>query len=156
MPTGSSTARALLLMGLALAPLAFGAEAAEFPEISGPPGPSLKELEPKARYMFSGLRFVPVSEGRGERPVKGNNLKVHYTGWLTDGMRFDSSRDKEPFQFKVGTGQVIAGWDEALLDMRKGERRILIIPPELGYGAQGSGPIPANSTLIFDVELLDF
>ena len=127
------------------------------PQPSSPStGLTLKELEPKARYSFSGLRFVMVKETDGPRPVKGDLLTVHYTGTLADGTPFDSSRDRAPFQFKVGMGQVIKGWDEGLLNMRKGERWILIVPPELGYGAQGSGPIPPNATLIFDVELLDF
>jgi peptidylprolyl isomerase len=119
--------------------------------------PKLKDLEAASKYTFSGLRFVVVKPGKGPKPASGKKLKVHYTGWLTDGTKFDSSRDRiQPFEFPLGQHQVIAGWDEGLADMRKGERRILLIPPDLGYGARATGPIPANSTLIFDVELVDF
>ncbi len=96
-------------------------------------------------------------EGTGEKPQKGATVKVHYTGRLLDGTKFDSSVDRgEPIEFQVGKRQVIAGWDQALQHMKKGEKRVLIIPPELGYGSAGVGPIPPDSWLVFDVELLDF
>ena len=104
----------------------------------------------------SGLKYVDEVVGTGASPQKGSMVTVHYTGTLTDGKKFDSSRDRnQPFTFKIGVGQVIKGWDEGVMSMKVGGKRKLTIPPELGYGIQGSGPIPANATLIFEVELLD-
>ena len=105
----------------------------------------------------SGLRYVDVSKGQGEEASAGRSATVHYTGWLTNGKKFDSSRDRnEPFSFTIGAQQVIAGWDEGVSGMQVGGRRKLVIPPELGYGAAGAPPdIPPNSILVFDVELMD-
>jgi peptidylprolyl isomerase len=104
----------------------------------------------------SGLKYINEVEGDGATPQTGQTVVVHYTGTLTDGSVFDSSRERNrPFSFKIGVGQVIAGWDEGVGTMKVGSRRTLIIPPELGYGARGAGGvIPPNATLIFDVELL--
>ena len=106
----------------------------------------------------SGLQFIVVEEGSGESPPKGSKVRVHYTGMLEDGTIFDNSYERdEPLEFNVGTGQVIAGWDEGIGLMKTGAKYRLIIPPELGYGSRGAGGvIPANATLIFDVELLAF
>ncbi|WP_323302784.1 FKBP-type peptidyl-prolyl cis-trans isomerase [Crocosphaera sp. UHCC 0190] len=104
----------------------------------------------------SGLKYVEVKEGDGASPTKGQTVTVHYTGTLENGKKFDSSRDRgQPFSFKIGVGQVIKGWDEGVASMKVGGQRTLIIPADLGYGARGAGGvIPANATLIFDVELL--
>ncbi len=118
---------------------------------------AIKERWPDAITTPSGLKYVVVAEGEGDTPNSGNVVSVHYTGKLLNGTKFDSSVDRgQPIDFPVGKGQVIKGWDEALLDMKKGEKRVLIIPPELGYGPAGRGPIPPNAYMVFDVELLDF
>merc|ERR1712187_972261 len=105
----------------------------------------------------SGLQYLDVVVGTGEQPVKGQKVYVHYTGCLKDGTQFDSSIPRgEPLDFAVGSGQVIAGWDEGILTMRVGGKRKLRIPAELGYGRRGTpgGPIPPNAELHFDCELV--
>ena len=103
----------------------------------------------------SGLAYRDAKVGSGAAAKAGQTVCVHYTGWLPDGSKFDSSRDRnEPFKFRLGAGQVIRGWDEGVAGMRVGGRRLLVIPPDLAYGATGSDPIPPNATLVFDVVLL--
>ena len=108
----------------------------------------------------SGLQIIDSKEGTGATPKTGQTCVMHYTGWLYEngqkGKKFDSSVDRnEPFEFKIGVEQVIAGWDEGVGSMKVGGKRTLIIPPALGYGARGAGGvIPPNATLMFDVELL--
>ncbi len=105
----------------------------------------------------SGLKYVDGVVGTGASPTKGKQVKVHYTGTLENGTKFDSSHDRnQPFSFVIGVGQVIRGWDEGVMTMKVGGKRKLIIPAKLGYGARGAGGvIPPNATLLFDVELLE-
>lgn len=104
----------------------------------------------------SGLKYTDVTEGTGASPTKGKLVTVHYTGTFEDGKKFDSSVDRnEPFQFVIGAGQVIAGWDEGVMSMKVGGKRKLVIPPDLAYGSRGAGGvIPPNATILFEVELL--
>jgi len=103
----------------------------------------------------SGLKYIDHVVGTGPSPQSGQTVTVHYTGTLTDGSKFDSSLDRgQPFEFTIGIGRVIKGWDEGVMSMKVGGKRRLIIPPQLGYGSRNMGPIPPNSTLIFEVELL--
>ena len=105
----------------------------------------------------SGLAYEDLVAGSGNTPAPGKQVTVHYTGWLENGTKFDSSVDRnEPFTFTIGAGQVIPGWDEGVMTMKIGGKRRLVIPPQLGYGAAGAGGvIPPNATLIFEVILLD-
>jgi FKBP-type peptidyl-prolyl cis-trans isomerase FkpA len=105
----------------------------------------------------TGLRYQSLADGQGEEATAGKTVSVHYTGWLPNGEKFDSSRDRnQPFEFSLGAGQVIAGWDEGVAGMKVGGRRKLVIPPDLAYGTAGAPPdIPPGATLVFDVELLD-
>lgn len=120
----------------------------------------MKETKPMAEQTVtteSGLMYLDMTVGTGRQAELGDTASVHYTGWLADGKKFDSSVDrKEPFSFRLGAGQVIKGWDEGVMGMKIGGKRKLTIPPQLGYGSRGAGGvIPANATLTFDVELLD-
>ena len=102
-----------------------------------------------------GLKYFIEKEGSGAPIKTGNLIKAHYTGWLSDGTKFDSSRDRgDPISLELGAGRVIRGWDLGLVGMRSGEKRLLLIPPSLGYGSRGGGPIPPDATLIFAVELV--
>ena len=105
----------------------------------------------------SGLVYEDTVVGEGAEAKAGQQVSVHYTGWLTNGSKFDSSKDRnDPFEFSLGMRQVIGGWDEGVQGMKIGGTRKLTIPPELGYGARGAGGvIPPNATLVFEVELLD-
>ncbi len=104
----------------------------------------------------SGLKYVEIKEGTGASPKTGQLVEVHYTGWLEDGEKFDSSKDRgRTFEFMIGKGRVIKGWDEGVATMKVGGTRKLIIPSKLGYGSQGAGNvIPPDATLIFEVELI--
>jgi peptidylprolyl isomerase len=110
----------------------------------------------KMTKASSGFWYADIAPGQGDSAVAGRTVTVHYTGWLPDGTKFDSSRDRgEPFAFTLGAGQVISGWDEGVKGMKVGGRRKLVLPPQLGYGDVGAPPaIPPNATLVFDVEVL--
>lgn len=127
--------------------------------IENPELARIRKAYPNALSTDSGLHYIVTQEGTGDAtPNKGDSITAHYKGTLLNGFKFDSSYDRgEPFPFQVGLGRVIKGWDEAFLAMKKGEKRTLIIPSDLGYGSRGSGSaIPPNSTLVFEVELIDF
>ena len=116
----------------------------------------LKDKNITARPTASGLIYVEKVKGTGAKAVAGKKVKVHYTGTLLDGTKFDSSRDRnEPFEFTLGQGQVIKGWDEGIAMMNVGGKATLVIPSTIAYGERDNGKIPPFSTLVFDVELLD-
>lgn len=164
----------LLILGLVLAFIAFQARTGIFRRANpGEPAnkymrqmlesPQLTEADAQvlraqygnAHVNPSGLRYIERSPGRGAPPALGALVAVHYDGYLLDGTKFDSSRDRgEPYAFRVGTGAVIKGWDEAIAAMKPGEKRTLLIPWWLAYGEKGRGPIPPKATLRFEVELL--
>lgn len=111
---------------------------------------------PQTYQDVTELQIQDLVVGTGKEATAGAEVSVHYTGVLTNGQKFDSSVDRgQPFSFPLGAGRVIAGWDQGVAGMKVGGKRKLIIPPSLGYGAAGTGPIPGNATLVFDVELLD-
>src|ERR1041384_4159645 len=121
-----------------------------------PAQPPATNAAPKKAENMTELKKEDVKVGTGALAEAGKTVKVHYTGWLTDGKKFDSSKDHgQPFTFQLGAGQVIKGWDQGVAGMKVGGVRKLTIPPNLGYGASGAGGvIPPNATLVFDVELL--
>jgi peptidylprolyl isomerase len=118
----------------------------------------IRKRHPNLIEAKEGYYYVIEREGEGDQtPQKGNRISAHYTGKFLDGTVFDSSQRRGVFQFNVGTGQVIEGWDLAFLSMKKGEKRIIVLPPDLAYGSRGAGGvIPPNSWLVFEVELIDF
>jgi FKBP-type peptidyl-prolyl cis-trans isomerase len=113
---------------------------------------------PDTLLSTTGLRYKILTAGSGPKPVAGNRVKAHYAGRLLDGTEFDSSYKRgEPFEFTLLKGEVIKGWDNSVIDMQKGEKRLVIVPFKLGYGERGSPPdIPARATLVFEIELVDF
>jgi FKBP-type peptidyl-prolyl cis-trans isomerase len=140
----------------AAAPMPPGQDQSTAPELPAggtyPGEPLTGEIETTA----SGLQTSVLAEGTGAMPTTGQNVSVHYTGYLLDGTKFDSSVDRgQPIQFPIGTGYVVKGWDEGIMLMKVGEKRKLIIPAELAYGAAGRPGIPPNAVLVFDVELVD-
>jgi len=115
-----------------------------------------KDENSKVITTASGLQYEEIEVGTGSMPQKGQTCVVHYHGTLLDGTVFDSSKERgQPFEFPIGEGRVIKGWDEGVMSMRIGGKRKLIIPADLAYGARAMGAIPSNSTLVFEVELLD-
>jgi FKBP-type peptidyl-prolyl cis-trans isomerase len=114
-----------------------------------------KPMTQETNTAVTTLKIEDIKVGTGQTPAQGDKIVVHYTGWLTDGTKFDSSKDRnDPFTFTLGVGQVIKGWDQGFAGMKEGGQRKLTIPSELAYGQRNMGPIPPNSTLIFEVELI--
>ena len=128
-------------------------EKAAAPASTSYPGEAVS-VEPTA--MASGLKYVDYVKGNGTTAESGKAVVVHYTGYLTNGFKFDSSLDRDQaIQFQLGAGEMIKGWDEGIVGMQIGGKRKLIIPPAMGYGASDYGPIPGGSVLVFDIELLE-
>jgi FKBP-type peptidyl-prolyl cis-trans isomerase FkpA len=143
---------------------ALSEDSAPVEEAAPPPGSIATDYAPELDVDLAamvetptGLRYEDMTQGSGPMAAPGNAVSVHYTGWLPDGTKFDSSRDGgEPFEFALGQGNVIPGWDEGVAGMKVGGSRKLVIPPDLGYGEAGAGGvIPPNATLVFEVELLE-
>ena len=158
--TAANKRTALLLGAAAAIVVVFGVSSM----LSKKSEPSATSVTAATPSSIQGLQMTDKQVGTGAEAVPGKTVVVHYTGWLFDtnapenkGTKFDSSRDRgDPFDFPLGAGHVIKGWDQGVAGMKVGGQRTLVIPPELGYGARGAGGvIPPNATLVFDVELLD-
>lgn len=146
-PPAGRNRQARIIAIVVVVVLAAGVIAYMFKNRGGKPLPEVTTL--------SGLKYTDLVEGTGATPQRGQTLAVHYTGTLTNGTKFDSSRDRgSPMEFRFGLDPMIKGWDEGLATMKVGGRRKLIVPPSLGYGTQGKSDIPPNSTLLFDIELV--
>ena len=131
--------------------IAFAQTTAKKPAVAGP-----TKVTGDGTKTASGLQYWDINVGTGKTADRGNTVKVHYTGWLTSGKKFDSSVGGAPFQFRIGAHQVIQGWEEGVAGMKVGGKRQLRIPPDLAYGQKGyPGVIPPNATLVFDVQLVD-
>lgn len=131
-------------------------QAMDAPQLSEEDAAIVDRRFANAHHLPSGLMYIERAPGTGEHVHAGSRVTVQYDGFLLDGTKFDSSRDRgKPLLFNVGMGEVIKGWDEAFLSMSKGERRTLIVPYWLAYGEESRGPIPARATLVFEVELVD-
>ena len=131
--------------------IAFAQTAAKKPAVAGP-----TKVTGEGTKTSSGLQYWDINVGTGKTAERGNTVKVHYTGWLTTGKKFDSSVGGAPFQFRIGAHQVIQGWEEGVAGMKVGGKRQLRIPSDLAYGQKGyPGVIPPNATLVFDVQLID-
>jgi len=145
--------KSIVILGIILliAAIAFGQAKSKTAAAAG--GPT--KVTGEGTKTSSGLQYWDIKVGTGRMADRGNTVKVHYTGWLTSGKKFDSSVGGQPFQFRIGAHQVIAGWEEGVTGMKVGGKRQLRIPPDLAYGKEGyPGAIPPNATLVFDIELL--
>ncbi|MFB3112477.1 MAG: FKBP-type peptidyl-prolyl cis-trans isomerase [Gemmatimonadales bacterium] len=146
----------LIVIQLALALAACGGDTTTEPLTNDDFAPELNVNLDAMTKTASGLYIQDLTVGTGDEATSGATVTVHYEGWLSNGTKFDSSRDRnEPFSFLLGAGRVIQGWDEGVAGMRVGGFRKLVIPPGLGYGVNGFLTIPGNATLVFDIELLE-
>src|SRR5262249_44261261 len=160
--------RSLLLTLVLLTVVACG-EKAEQPQTAPAQSPAAQPAQPaeqsakkeitvndaNAVTTPSGLKYVDLVQGKGDEAKSGQTVDVNYTVWLTNGTKFDSSYDAgQPISFKLGAGLVVQGWDEGIAGMKVGGKRKLIIPPDLGYGSRGKGPVPPNAIMVFEVELV--
>jgi FKBP-type peptidyl-prolyl cis-trans isomerase len=140
----------IVILGILLAASLAVGQAAKSAAAGGP-----TKVTGDGTKTSSGLQYWDIKAGTGRTADRGNTVKVHYTGWLTNGKKFDSSVGGQPFKFRIGAHQVIQGWEEGVAGMKVGGKRQLRIPPNLAYGKEGyPGAIPPNATLVFDIELL--